>query len=182
MFPRYIKQDAEGGVSYKSDFINALIEPYYRYFRNDEGNYYKGYTERYSSAGLRIQSRNMKTGYANKGIDFDSPENLESINTIDWMVSAERVFNKFYYDYDWECGILARWNIFRYRKIIPFMSAGIRFLIDENSDEIYTLESGLRIQTGLQWILFCRFEHRTAVSPGNGLFRDYTLIGVRFEI
>jgi hypothetical protein len=182
MFPRYIKQNIEAGVSCKLDFIDALIEPYYRYFRSDDGNYNKGYTERFSTAGLRFISRKMKTGFANSGLDFDKSQNLESINTIDWSVSAERVLYKRYYDYIWECNILLRWNIFRYEKSIPYIAAGVCFLLDRNYDKAYNAETGVRIQGGLQWILFYRYEYRTAIDPENGLFRNFNLIGIRFEI
>jgi hypothetical protein len=182
MFPRYIEQNIESGISYKPAFINALIEPFYRYLRRDEGDYYKGYTQRFSATGLRLISRNMKAGNANKGIDFNKTQNSEQINTVDWSVSAERVFNKFYYNYSWECNILLRWNILRYDKSIPYLSATVRLLIDKESDKIYNAETGVRIQSGLQWILFYRFEYSTAVDPGNGLFKKYNLIGIRFEI
>ena len=182
MFPRYIKQNIEAGISCKLDFIDALIEPYYGYLRSDEGNYYKGYIEKFSTVGLRLISRKMKTGFANNGIDFDNAQNFERINTIDWSVSAERVFNKQYYNYTWEYNISVRWSIFRYDKSIPYISSGICMLADENYDKVYNIESGVRIQSGLQWMLFYRFEYRTAVDPGNGLFRKYNLIGIKFEI
>ncbi len=182
MFPRYIEQNIEGGVSCKSDYINVVLEPYYAYTRCDEGNYYNSNPQRFSSAGVRFISRNMKTGYANKGINFDDMREIEQINTIDWSVSAERVFNKFYYKYSWEYNISARWNILRYHKSVPYISAALCLLMDKGLDKIYNIEAGIRIQSGLQWMLFYRYEYRTAVDQGNGLFKYYNLIGIKFEI
>jgi hypothetical protein len=182
MFPRYISNNIEAGISFRLDFIDALVEPYYCYSRSDEGNFYKGYTERFSTAGLRILSRNMKTGYANSGIDFNDESSFKQINTVDWSASAVRVFNAYYYNYSWIYDIQLRWNIFRYDKSIPYLSAGACCLTDKKSDEVYNVESGVRIQGGLQWIFFYRFEYRTAVDPGNGIYRNFNLFGIRFEI
>jgi hypothetical protein len=182
MFPRYIEQNIEAGISCKLDSINALLEPFYGYIRRDDGNYNRKNPQRFSSAGLRLVSRNMKTGYANNGINFESVKNFEQINKIDWSVSAERIFNKFYYRYSWQYNIALRWNILRFNKSIGYMSAQFCFLMDREFDEIYNIETGLRIQSGMQWILFYRFEYCTAADPGNGLFKKYNIMGIRFEI
>jgi hypothetical protein len=182
MFPRYIDNTTEAGIAHRMDIINAFIEPYYTFIRYDKGNYDYRHKMNYSAAGLRIISREMKTGYANNGIDFDSPAVYNSMNRIDWLISASRIINDNYYKYNWEYNIKLRWNVCRYYRSVPYITADIRISQNDNLAAVYSAEPGIRIQNGLYWMLFYRFEYRNDTDPDNGFFRDYHLIGIRFEI
>ncbi len=182
MFPRYIRSNLEAGFTYRLKLINILIEPCFDYFRYDEGNYYHGYIEEFSTLGLRVKNREMKTGFANDGVDFNKASRFEWINRIDWLISAQKTIKENHDKYTYESIINLRWNVFRFKIMIPYISAGITLLKDDNYNRVYNIEHGVRIQNGLYWMLFYRFEYRTAVDPDNGLFRDYHLFGIRFEI
>ncbi|MFH0975357.1 MAG: hypothetical protein V1874_06205 [Spirochaetota bacterium] len=182
MFPRYIENTTEAGIAHRLDLLNAFIEPYYTYARYDKGNYDYGHKMNYSAAGLRIISSEMKTGYAGNSVDFDSPAVYNFMNRIDWLISASGIINNSYYKYDWEYNVKLRWNLCRYYRSVPYITAGIRLLHNNNFDAVYSAEPGIRIQNGLYWMLFYRFEYRTDTDPDNGYFRNYHLTGIRLEI
>jgi hypothetical protein len=182
MFPRYIQSNLEAGFSYRLEFLSLLIEPIFGYFRYDEGNYYHGNAEEFSTIGIKAKNDGMKIGFANNGIDYNKSSHFKFINTIDWLISAQKVVKEKNYKYYYEYIVNLRWNIFRYRAMIPYASAGITLLKDENYDKVYNIEHGVRIQNGLYWMLFYRYEYRSVVDPDNGLFRKYHLFGIRLEI
>jgi len=182
MYPRYLQESIESGLSYKQNFINTYIEPFYRYVRFDNGNSFDGYTRQFSEAGLRFIRGGMKTGFGDNGTWFNRTPGFELINKIDWSFSAAGIFKDKYYDDGWDCGLEIKWNILRYNITVPYISAGINLLAGEDYNRIYNIESGIIARSGLYWILFYRFEYRTETDPVNGLYRIYHLAGIRFEI
>ena len=182
MFPRYIEHNIEAGISYKLEYINALVEPYCNYSRFDEGNYYNGYTERFFAGGIRFSSLAMKTGYANTGIGFDKTSDLQWINRIDWETSIERIIKEFYYNYTLEYCLKIRYNIFLYDMVISYIAAGLTVNQNNKLNTIYFVEPGIRIQNGLYWMLFYKYEYSTRTDTENGLYRQFHLIGIRLEI
>ncbi|MBN2403191.1 MAG: hypothetical protein JXN64_12425 [Spirochaetes bacterium] len=182
MFPRYIEQNAEAGLSFHPVILDAFIEPYYNYVRYDEGNYSKGWIEKYSAAGLRILSTRMKPGYADNKSDFGNSAGLHSFNRIDWMLSASRVIVESHCKYTWEFTMQFRWDMFYFYDIVCYLAAGVDFLKSSAFDTIYNIEPGIRVKNGLYWMLFYKFEHRTDTDSGNGQFMNYHLTGIRFEI
>lgn len=178
LFPRYMQTDYEAGISARIDLINALIEPCYKYGRFDESNFYNGYSGRFHAAEIRLKSRGMKTGFGEENIDGVPYQ----INRFNWLVSAGRIIKESYYNYTWEYNIILRWDICRYKYFTPYVTGSICLLRDDDYDKIYSLEPGLRISSGLYWMLFYRFEYRTAVDPGDGLYKHFHLLGLRIEI
>jgi hypothetical protein len=182
LYPRYLWYTAESGLSYRLRILRILIEPFYRYGRFDEGNYYRGYNEQYQMIGLRLESRGMKIGYINDGINFGGGRDFGWLNSINWLISAGRIVQESSYSYDWEFQLQLRWDILRYWVIIPYLSGAIGFIRDESSVWEYAAETGMRMHFNLDLMLFYQYKHRTEPDIPNGIDGRYHLVGVRVQI
>jgi hypothetical protein len=182
LYPRYLYYIAESGLSYDMHNLRAYVEPFYRYGRFDEGNYYRGYNEQFQMIGLRLKSRGMEIGDINYGIGFGGGGGFEWLNSINWLVSAGRTVHENNYCYDWDCQLKLRWDILRYWVIIPYLSGAVRFIRDESSVWEYSTETGVRLHFGLDLMLFHQYHYRTEPDISNGFDGQFHLVGVRLEI
>jgi len=123
----------------------------------------------------------MRTGYKNKGIAFSSPKRFEFLKKIDWQVLGGRYIYTSDYDYDWNIEFGARWDILRHVRKILYLEGNLDFLIGNNADLDYYIESGVRFHDIGDITFFGRYQHRKNVDRFEGYSDDYILAGIRFE-
>ncbi len=178
--PYYLGYSLEPGLAI--DFDKNVLDLFFRHWSRHDGKAHDGITEGYKLIGTRFQSRGMKLGYANEGIDFDSERNFEFLKKVDWKVSAGGYANTANYDYDWEAEAGARWDILRHKRKIPYLLANLRLLQGPNTDGDYTMEAGVRFcgKKG-DASLFTQYRYRENASRFGGYEAKQTIMGVRFE-
>ena len=185
MKPRFIGYSLEPGLAI--DFDKNVLDFFFRHWSRhngiDENNDVPdGITEGYKLIGTRLQTRGMKLGYKNEGIDFDSKKDFEFLKKIDWKVSAGGYAKTANYDYDWEAGAGARWDILRHKRKIPYLLANLRLLQGPNTDGDYTMETGVRFcgKKG-NASLFTQYRYRENASRFGGYDAKQTIMGVGLE-
>lgn len=178
--PRFIGYSLEPGLAI--DFDKNVLDLFFRHWSRHNGNAFDGINEGYKLIGTRFQSRGMKLGYANEGINFDSERNFEFLKKVDWKVSAGGYVNTANYDYDWEAGAGARWDILRHKRKVPYLLANLSLLQGPNTDGDYTMEAGVRFcgKKG-NASLFTQYRYRENASSFGGYDTKQTIMGLRFE-
>jgi hypothetical protein len=184
MKPHFIGYALEPGIAI--DTNQKDLDFFFRHWERHNGNVggddpLDGITERYNLIGTRFQSRGMKLGYSNEGIDFDSGQDFEYLRKIDWQVSAGGYFERACYDYDWEAGVKARWDILRYKRKVPYLLAGCSVLAGDNTDGDYSMEAGVRFcgKKG-NAKLFTQHRRRENASRFGGYEAKQTMLGLGF--
>ncbi len=182
--PHFIGYSLEPGleIDFEKRVWDFFFRNWSRYNGDVNGDGLDRITERYKLIGTRFQSRGMKLGYRNEGIDFDSVKDFEFLKKIDWKVSSGGYVNTSNYDYDWEAGAGARWDILRHRRKIPYLLANLSLLQGPNTDGDYTIEGGVRFcgKKG-NASLFTQYRYRENASRFGGYDTKQTIMGVGFE-
>ena len=172
----------ESGLTYLLNSYDILIEPFYHYSRLDDGNHHRGYRQRYHLAGLRIKSRNMKTGYIDHGIDFNESGSIKWLNRFGWMISAGRTVREKNHEFNWDSSIKVRWDIMLYKMNVPYMAFQTRLLRGEERSWEFCPEIGIRLNHDPAIIFFNKYSYRAHKDMVNGMDHHQFLIGLRFEI
>ena len=182
MFPRYMHSSLESGLSIFIPLIKGFGEPYYRYSRYDESNFFDRFSQSYHTAGLRALSPGMKTGRSGQGFANSGGESIEWVNNLEWLASSGKIFRKSFYGYTWEHELALRWDIARYRNAVTYLmgSAVLNYSRERSWD--LRAEAGERFYFSMQVTVYYRFGYLTREDPGNGLFRYQHLLGLRIEI
>ena len=177
--PRFLTYQIEPGIGIEQD--NKSLEFIYRQGLRYDVNAADGFTEKSGLVGIRGRTKGMRTGYKNKGIDFSSPKRFEFLKKIDWQVLGGRYIYTSDYDYDWNIEFGARWDILRHVRKILYLEGNLDFLIGNNADSDYYIESGVRFHDIGDITFFGRYQHRKNVDRFEGYSDDYILAGIRFE-
>ncbi len=182
--PHFIGYSLEPGLAI--DFDKNVLDFFFRHWSRHNGdvngNVVDGITEGYKLIGSRFQSRGMKLGYRNEGIDFDSGKDFEFLKKVDWQVSTGGYVTTSNYDYDWEAGAGVRWDILRHKRKIPYLSANLRLLQGPNTDGDYTMEAGVRFcgKKG-NATLFTQYRYRENASRFGGYDAKQKILGLGFD-
>jgi hypothetical protein len=177
--PRFVTYRLEPGIGVEDN--EKSLEFIYRHVSRYDANTSDGFTEHAGLLGLRGQTLGMRTGHKNEGIDFSSSQRCEFLKKLDWKIVGGRYIYTSDYDYDWNVGLGARWDILRHRKKIPYLEGNLNFLIGDNLDTEYYLESGVRFHGRGDTTFFSRYQHKKNIDRFGGYDKDYLLAGVRFE-
>ena len=177
--PRFVTYQLEPGIGI--DENEKSLEFIYRQSLRYDVNASDGFTEKSGLLGIRGRTKGMRTGYKNEGIDFSSPKRFECLKKIDWQVLKGRYIYTSEYNYDWNIRLCARWDILRHIRKILYLEGNLNFLIGDNSDLEYYIESGIRFHDVGDITFFGRYQHRRNVDRFGGYSDNYTLAGIRFE-
>jgi hypothetical protein len=181
LFPRFMEVYAEGGIAYRFNGADILVEPNYRYDRLDDGNQFRGYRQRFETAGLRLRNLKMKTGYLNDGISFQD-HGFQWLNKSGWQISVDKIIRDRNYPYDWDLSVKGQWDIFRKYLFIPYVAVQARYLRGEESVWECSADTGFRLYDYPQVEIFNEYVYRTESDPDNGLVRHQSMVGLRIEL
>ncbi len=181
LYPRYMDVYGEAGARYCFDAADILIEPNYRYARLDDSNNFRGYRQRFETAGLRVKNLKMRTGYVNDGISF-TDSRFQLLNKFGWQASANRFVRDYNYPYDWHFSLKLQWDILRKYLFIPYAGAEARCLKGTAAVWEFTSETGIRLWDRPQTIIFFEYVYRTKSDPANGIARNQSMLGLRIEL
>ena len=181
LFPRFMEVYAEGGIAYRFNGADILVEPNYRYDRLDDGNQFRGYRQRSETAGLRLRNLKMRTGYVNDGISFKD-HGFEWLNKFGWQISGNKIIRDRYYPYDWDLSVKGQWDIFRKNLFIPYLAVQTRYLRGDESVWEYSAVTGARVYDSPQVEFFHEYVYRTESDPDNGLVRHQSMFGLCIEL
>jgi hypothetical protein len=178
MYPRYIQYSFEGGLNILPAAPGITLIPYTRYQRYDEGNTYDGYSNWFSSAGVRIATAPYHT---------DSRMMLNrSLGGGSWFpliwASCERVYKSGRFPADWIVQLninqwLIRGSIFG----ISLSGTYFKYIGDLNMYEFF-VEPALFFGRKRNFALFYRYTHREKEMAENGIFNTEHLAGIRFTL
>ncbi|MCU0821331.1 MAG: hypothetical protein MUC95_02515 [Spirochaetes bacterium] len=181
LFPRYMDVYGEAGARYMVDVVDLLIEPNYKYERFDDGNKFRGYRQRFETAGLRLGNRKMRMGYINDAISFNNTD-FQWLFKFGWQISANRTICGVFYPYDWDLSAKIQWDIIRKYLFIPYAAAQARCLIGRSTAWAYTADTGIRLYDFPQTVIFHEYVCRTDSDPENGISNRQSMFGLRVEL
>jgi hypothetical protein len=175
MYPRYIQYSFESGLNISPGFLRMTFIPYVHFHRYDEGNIYDGYSNWFTSVGMRIatapyngDSRMMQNG---------------SLGTESWFpliwASCERVSRNGSFPVDWIVQLNINQWLLR-EEVIGISLSGIYFKYfgDLNTSE-YSLEPALNFGRKRFFAIFYRYTYHEKEMLENGIFSTEHLIGAR---
>jgi hypothetical protein len=80
-------------------------------------------------AGLEFLTKNMRIGMKDRGINFDSPKAFEFLGRLAGGLWLSKVFTRENIRLNWDFKGLLRYDIFRYRRLVPYVEVGAETLI-----------------------------------------------------
>ena len=177
--PRFASFYLEPGLAF--DLNGYICEAAYSHTARFDVNATDGYTEHGGLLFCRFGTAGMQTGHMYDGRDLHPEKTFFFLNSFDWAVYAGKYMHTKDFDYDFKAGAGARWDIMRYKQIIPYCAASVDMFIGENTDTEYYIETGVRFKGEFDTTLFIRSLHKENVDHFQGYDDDYLLIGFRFE-
>lgn len=120
-------------------------------------------------AGLEFMTKNMRLGMKDRGINFDSPKAFEFLGRWAGAASASRVLSKLYINLNWHVKGQVRYDIFRYRRLVPYLEVGGDLLIGPVTRLAPSVEMGARYH----W-------HRVNITPFIKWARDQEALTLSF--
>lgn len=100
------------------------------------------------SAGLEFLTKNMRLGMKDRGINFDSSQTFEFLNRWAAGVWVSKAFVKDRINLNWIVQAQARWDIFRYRKLVPYVQVSGELLAGPETRCVPGMELGTRLHLG----------------------------------
>jgi hypothetical protein len=96
------------------------------------------------SIGLEALTKTMRLGMKNRGIDFDSPHDFAFLGRWHGSASVNKVLSKENADLDWFITAKVRYDILRYRRLVPYVEVGGEVLTGQALRLIPSVEVGAR--------------------------------------
>ncbi len=182
MFPRYMFYYHEAGITSRPGLFDSSVEATFRYNRNDESNFYNGYSEKYNLVTFRFLSSGMKTGYRGRSLNFINDGKVRLANSWNWSLSIGKIVSENYYHYSWENELSIRWDIMSYMNSITFLSGTVRQNVSEKSSYVFTGETGMMFKFSVEFTVYYQFRRVTREDRGNGIYEMHHMVGFRGEI
>ncbi len=178
MYPRFIQYSFEGGLNILPRALGITFIPYAHYQRYDEGNISDGYSNWFSSAGVRIatapyhgDSRMMRN---------------RSLGTGSWFpliwASCEKVYQNGSLPVDWIAQVnVNQWLVRTHIIGIALSGTYFKYFGNLNTYE-YSVEPALFFGRKRFLALFYRYTCREKEMVENGIFSSEHLAGIRFAL
>lgn len=97
------------------------------------------------SAGLEFLTKTMRLGMKDRGINFDSSQTFEFLGRWAGGFWVSKTFVKDRINLDWLLKGQARWDIFRYRKVVPYLEVTGEVLAGSETRCVPSVELGTRL-------------------------------------
>ncbi|MFI5331105.1 MAG: hypothetical protein ACHQ2F_08740 [Desulfobaccales bacterium] len=99
-------------------------------------------------AGPEFLTKNMRLGMKDRGINFDSPQAFEFLNHWGAGFSASKLFVQERINANWLIKGQVRYDIFRYRQVVPYVEATGEVLAGSETRGVPSVELGARLHLG----------------------------------
>lgn len=124
-----------------------------------ETNLERNITSTYS-IGLDFKDKAMMVGMKDWGLAFDPHRPFEFLGRWHFALSLYRVLGRFSVDLDWIFTGKVRYDLFRYRFLVPYLEAGGEVLGWSKWQATPQVEAGIRFHGGrLEFTPFCQWGH-----------------------
>lgn len=146
-----------------------------------DASHFRKTQERANLAGLRLGTKGMKPGHYNDGINFAGPT-FQWLNLLNGQVSGGHYFQNRDWQYLWNVKLQARWDVLRWRFVIPYLQGEIDWQAGggRTGDTLdFAVEPGLRFHGVLDLALYYRFQHWNNTLFFRGPYNDESLVGIR---
>lgn len=181
LFPRYITYTFQGGAEYRLQSL-WVLQGIYQHERRHDGNTYRGHEENYHLAGISVKTIGLKPGYDNVRISERNCSKIRAVNTLDASIGAGRIVDDLNYPYRWDLRGQMRWDIFQVWNAVHYLGGDLRFLLGEDNEREYGVETGVRFLFGITATLYYRYEKQVDIDFVGGAEELHHMAGVRIEI
>lgn len=159
-------------------FVEGFAENAFRF----DSNVFRRTTEQRNQAGIRFGTRGMKPGYVNYGIPLDGPETFAWLNNWQAQASVGHSFHNRDWQYGWQVNGQVRWDVLRWRFVIPYVQGEVNFLAGQGDTKDAwegAVEPGLRLHGALDVALYYRFQHVKNNLVFQGANDNQSLLGIK---
>ncbi len=181
LYPRYLYYSFDSGIEYDAS-RELFFRAWYSHERRHDGNAYRGGTETADMTGVSIGTIGIKPGFSNARIGREEFERAGVLNNVEWLFSIGWIFHDTFYPYNLDIRARMRWDMFFWKKLIPYVMPDIHYLRGDISDIEYGIEPGVRMIAGFTVMLYYRYEYRVNIDRVSGMDERHHLIGIRLEI
>jgi hypothetical protein len=164
------------------DWPKIFLEGFVRHAVRLDGHRFHDGGESPNLVGARVGTQGMRLGHYDDGIDFEGPEQFQWLHKFDAQVSLAHYFNSIKWPCTWNVAAQARWDILRWRFIIPYVQGGLEFMdAHRQSRDVveYYVEPGLRLHGVMDLAFFYRWQHRETIFTFKGPTENQNLVGIR---
>lgn len=176
LFPRYLEYSYKSDLRYNFKSLFHSINFFHKYTQFHEGNFYKGYYERFHLLGLDFYSNGMNS---NHRFNF-SPDLFNFFNIFNYRLSAARVIKKSYFKYSWIFSQEARINYYNSKSSVLYLKPKLETLYrKKHSSKSYNIETGITLFPGLAFELYYKFGKFTNIDKIDGAKEYLHMIGLR---
>ncbi len=133
-------------------------------------------------AGARVGTQGMRLGHYDDGISFTGPSQFQWLHKFNAQVSLAHYFNSINWPCTWNVAAQARWDILRWRFMIPYVLGGVEFMDAHRSSRDvveYFVEPGVRFHGVMDLAFFYRFQHRETIFTFRGPMENQNLVGIQ---
>jgi hypothetical protein len=159
-----------------------FVEGFVSHGQRLDARTFRGTEERFNLAGVRAGTYGMKPGHFNDGITFDRNQKFQWLNHLNAQASLGHFFRNTDWEYNWAVATQARWDVLRWRFLIPYLQGELSWLTGAGStgDSLeYGFESGLRFHGFLDLAVYYRFQSRDNVLFFGSFPQNQNLLGIR---
>jgi hypothetical protein len=165
---RYDGKERSFGLFYKHTCVNGI----------DRSGAERGW----DVIGLELMTKNMRRGYKNQGIRFDSQKEFEFLSQFGYTISLAKKVLERDREADGIGELLVRWDILRYKNYIPYIDARVCTILGSEIKWDYSLELGTRINYERAFLApFIKYSYQHDVDRWEGLSEHFFMAGLRLE-
>jgi hypothetical protein len=173
LFPRYLEYSYKTELKYdfKSIFHSATL--FHKYTQFHEGNFYKGYYERYHLLGVSLFSLGMNNNYR-----FN--DSSDTFNIFNYSLSAAKVLAKHHFNYSGIFTQEARINYYNSESCLLYFKPRLETLYKyKNHSKSYNFETGVTLHPGLVFELYYKFGKFNNIDKIDGAREYLHMLGLR---
>jgi hypothetical protein len=132
--------------------------------------------------GLKFETKNMRYGHKNYGINFDAQKEFEFLSQFGYSVSLAKKIVERAPELDAFGKFSLRWDILRYKNYIPYFELGLHSIWGSELKWDYIIELGTRINYRYAFISpFLRYSYQSDLDRWRGLSEHFFIAGLRLE-
>ncbi len=170
--------------SLRWEFDNYIIVFYFDHICNNIYNKNKTDPQqlRWYGRGIRLESKGIRPGYKNRGINFNSAKYMEFLNIFNYRFSAGKSINTREFKYDYMLSGILRYDFFRYADSVFYIEGSFVSLIDEDMRVNRSVETGLRLHLeNADITAYGAYGYSYDVDLYKGLSTHFYYFGLRME-
>jgi hypothetical protein len=181
-------------AGYRYDFGNFYLGGFIHHQCNNpiHTQDYNKFTDRERAniymAGLEFLTKNMRTGMKDRGINYDSANSFEFLGRFAEGLWLSKVFTKENISLNWDFKAQLRYDIFRYRCLVPYVEVGAEVLVGNITRLAPAVEVGARYHLSkvdiTPFIRWCREQEALTIENYRYAYiaKNSLMVGGRVEV